>query len=185
MHRLLHSIWFPVVHRALTRELAPRVGETVLDVGCGTGELVRRLAGSSAHVVGVDPDARSIAVARARGKRSSIEYRLAAAERLPLQDGSVDAVVSSVSAHHWEDRETGFAELARVLRPGGRMVFAELRPAGRVRRALDRRPAHRDLPSASEWLRLMTSAGFENPRVVAVGWQRYLALVIRADRRPS
>jgi len=185
LHRLLHSIWFPVVHRALARELAPRIGETVLDVGCGTGELARRLARSGAHVVGVDPDERSVAVARAWGKPSTIEYHLAAAERLPLQDGSVDAVVSSVSAHHWEDREKGFAELARVLRPGGRIVFAELRPAGSVRRALDRRHAHRDLPSASEWRRLMASAGFENARVVAVGWRRYFALFIRAEQRPS
>ena len=95
------------------------------------------------------------------------------------------AVVSSVSAHHWEDREKGFAELARVLRPGGRMVLAELRPARGVRRALDRRPAHHDMPDAAEWLRLMAGTGFENARVVDVGWRRWLALFMRAERRAS
>jgi ubiquinone/menaquinone biosynthesis C-methylase UbiE len=136
-------------------------------------------------VVGVDPDERSIAAARASSEGSGIEYHRASAERLPLQDGSVDAVVSSVSAHHWENRVKGFAELARVLRPGGRMVFAELRPAGGVRRALDRRAAHRDLPGAAEWLRLLAGAGLDNARVVDLGWRSRLALFVRAERRPS
>jgi ubiquinone/menaquinone biosynthesis C-methylase UbiE len=136
-------------------------------------------------VVGVDPDERSIAAAKVGSEGSAVEFHTAAAEKLPLPNGSVDAVVSSVSAHHWEDREKGFAELARVLRPGGRMVLAELRPARGVRRALDRRPAHHDMPDAAEWLRLMAGAGFENPRLVDVGWRRWLALFVRAERRAS
>ncbi|MGA9115004.1 MAG: methyltransferase domain-containing protein [Candidatus Dormiibacterota bacterium] len=183
LHRLLHRVWFPLVHGALAREASPRPGETVLDVGCGTGELARRLARSGAHVVGVDPDERSIATAGAGGESPAIEFHCVAVEGLPLRDGSVDAVVSSVSAHHWEDREKGFAELARVLRPGGRMVLAELRPAPGVRRALDRGTAHRDLPDASEWLRLLAEAGFDNVRVVDVGWRGRLALFMRAERR--
>jgi len=181
VHRLLHGLWFPVVHRALAKQLMLHPGETVVDVGCGTGELARRLAASGAQVIGVDPDERSIAIARAGSSASRIAFHLASAESLPLPDGTADAVVSSVSAHHWTDRERGFAEIARVLRPRGRVVLAEMTPPGGLRRALRGHRAHREAPGAGEWLKLLEGAGLTNARVAGVGWRRALALFVRAE----
>lgn len=118
---------------ALAR-IAP--GEAVLDVGCGTGDLTRRAAraaGASGKVIGIDPSAEMIEVARRKAAEAALEldYRLGAVEALALPDGTLDVVLSTLMMHHLPEelKRAGLAEIRRVLRPGGRLVIVDiLRP---------------------------------------------------------
>jgi ubiquinone/menaquinone biosynthesis C-methylase UbiE len=98
----------------------------VLDVGCGTGALLRRLAARlpDAELAGVDPAPRMLAESRKR--LDGVRLERAAAERLPFADASFDLVVSAMSFDHWAEQKLGLAECARVLRPGGSLVLADL-----------------------------------------------------------
>lgn len=124
------------VFRRLARLAAPEPGCTVLDVGCGTGALtwpVAELVGRGGHVVGIDPAAAMLDHARSanrRGRGAWPDFREGRAEALDLPDGSVDLVVSSLAFHHLPDQASAAAEIARVLRPGGRVMIAEFAPFG-------------------------------------------------------
>jgi GrpB-like predicted nucleotidyltransferase (UPF0157 family)/SAM-dependent methyltransferase len=88
----------------------------VLDAGCGTGEFTELIA--APEVVAVDSSAAAVAAARARG----LDARVADIQRLPFADAEFDVVTCNWVLYHLPDRERGLAELARVLRPGGRFV---------------------------------------------------------------
>ncbi|TDE42856.1 class I SAM-dependent methyltransferase [Nonomuraea mesophila] len=110
-------------------------GDRVLDVGCGTGYLTRRLAplvAPGGRVVGVDPAPRMIAYARHRSPANCV-YLVGEGQSLDIPGGPFDVVVSSLAVHHIppEARETAVREMFRVLRPGGRLLIAELRPPRR------------------------------------------------------
>ena len=100
-------------------ELAGR--RRVLDVGCGDGQIARRLAAAGATVVGVDPTWNQLRVAVERG--SGPAYARAGAARLPCADESFDATVACLVFEHIDDLDGAIAEVARVLRPGGRFSF--------------------------------------------------------------
>jgi SAM-dependent methyltransferase len=90
--------------------------KTVLDLGAGTGKLTRVLADAGHQVIAVEPSApmrEALAVAQ-----PGTRVLDGSAESIPLDDGSVDAVVVG-QAYHWFDPETANPEMARVLRPGG------------------------------------------------------------------
>lgn len=95
--------------------------DRVLDVGCGDGQISRALAARGSSVVGIDPTARNLEVAAERG--GGPEYRLATADRLPFGDAEFDAVVACLVFEHIDDLDEAIAEVARVLRPGGRFSF--------------------------------------------------------------
>lgn len=187
LHRMLHPAWFRPVHGVMARAVAAGPGERVIDVGAGIGNLSRRLARSGATVVCMEPDAASLTRARACGRLAgagTVEFLEAAAEHIPLADASVDAAVASVTAHHWADRGAGFAELARIIRPGGQLVMAELRPAGPLLRTLRRvvGSKHVDMPSAATWQAMLLAAGFSDVHPVRGGWQTRLAVFLHATR---
>ncbi len=98
--------------------LIPRGARQVLDLGAGTGKLTTRLVERGLEVVAVDPIPDMLEVLRA----SLPETRalLGTAEEIPLEDNSVDAVLVA-QAWHWVDPERAIPEVARVLRPGGRL----------------------------------------------------------------
>jgi SAM-dependent methyltransferase len=89
----------------------------VLDVGCGEGQVARRLAARGAEVVGIDPTAGQIDVAVARAGGPT--YLRGNAGMLPLRDSVFDAVVMCLVIEHIEDHATAISEMARVLEPGG------------------------------------------------------------------
>jgi SAM-dependent methyltransferase len=100
-------------------------GDRVLDVACGTGILARHVAarvGTEGSVVGLDINPVMLEVARR--KAAGIEWRQAPAEALPFVDGSFDAVVSQFGLMFFEDRQAAIREMARVLRPRGRLAVA-------------------------------------------------------------
>jgi SAM-dependent methyltransferase len=100
-------------------------GAHVLDIGCGPGHLLERLAHRGLVVTGIDLDPAMAERAAARlGGRA--EVRVADVAALPFPDGTFDLVVSTLSLHHWAAPPAGLAELARVLRPGGRAVIWDL-----------------------------------------------------------
>ena len=120
---------FDPVHQAVLDFAAPLPAPvSVLDVGCGTGRLLRALARRWPHaqLLGVDPAQGMVEVARALTPGATIQRGLA--ESLPLPDASVDLVVSTLSFHHWGDQKMGAREIARVLRPGGHFLLADFAP---------------------------------------------------------
>ncbi|GAA4734278.1 hypothetical protein GCM10023216_28650 [Isoptericola chiayiensis] len=107
-------------------------GQNVLDVGCGTGNLSREVlrAVPDAVVTGLDPDGDALRrAARKLRRRPRTEVTLVRgfAHRLPVDDASQDHVISSLALHHVPraEKERLAAEIARVLRPGGRATIAD------------------------------------------------------------
>src|SRR6516165_6902440 len=185
LHKLLHPVWFGPVHAAVIRELRPGPGDRVLDVGAGTGVLAERISATGATVVCIDPDVASLAAAQKRLAGRGAEFVAAPAERIPLPDASADSAVVSMSAHHWQDRDGGFGEIARVLRPGGRLVLAEFRPTGPVRSVIRWLGGgkHGDAPDAATWTGSLARAGFADARVVTGGRASPLALIIQGRKK--
>ena len=96
--------------------------ERVLDIGTGEGQVARLAArGGSSFVVGLDPTWAQVEVARARGGGPS--YLRAGAAELPFASDSFDAAVACLVFEHIEAVDSAIAEVARVLRPGGRFCF--------------------------------------------------------------
>ena len=111
-------------------ELAP--GGAALDVCCGTGDLALELAsrvGAEGTVVGCDFSERMLDLARGKASRrdaSNVRFEWADALDLPYPDGSFDAATVGFGARNLADLDRGLRELARVVRPGGRLVILEI-----------------------------------------------------------
>jgi len=115
---------------ALDAALPPRIGR-LLDIGCGTGGLLERLAGRIEEGLGVDASRDMLALARTRlAERglSHVSVRQADMYRLPIADAAFDAVTLQMVLHYAEDPAVALAEAARVLKPGGVMVIVDLAP---------------------------------------------------------
>jgi SAM-dependent methyltransferase len=117
----LFQQWGPIVADSARIGL----GESVLDVACGTGVLACAAldrVGPQGTVAGLDPNTDMLSVARRKSPR--IEWREGRAESLPFPDGSFDAVVSQFGFMFFDDRPAALREMMRVLRPDGRMAVA-------------------------------------------------------------
>jgi RimJ/RimL family protein N-acetyltransferase len=93
----------------------------VLDVGCGEGQVARRVAALGADVVGLDPTVAQLSLAIARG--GGVTYVRGGADALPCRTGAFDAVVVCLVIEHIEQYAKVLAEIARVLAPGGRFLL--------------------------------------------------------------
>jgi len=124
--RMHHEIATRTADRALTSAQAPR---RVLDVGCGTGLLLRLLADrlpEAEALVGIDAAAGMIAVAKSMARDSRLSFSDGVAESLPYPDDSFDLLVSTTSFDHWQDQGAGLRQCARVLAPNGHFVLTDL-----------------------------------------------------------
>lgn len=110
------------------------VSGTVLEIGPGAGANLRHLAGKEIRWLGIEPNPYMVRHLRAEGARVGISTDVvsAAAERLPLDDVSVDFVISTLVLCSVVDQAEALREIYRVLKPGGRLVFVEhvAAPAG-------------------------------------------------------
>ena len=171
--RLHHDIADRATDLALASSPRPA---RVLDVGCGTGYLLRRLAGrvpQALELAGLDAAPGMIERARAMAADSRMRFATGTAEELPYPEQMFDLVVSTTSFDHWADQRAGLAECARMLVPGGHLVLIDqfsawLAPTllgGRRSKARTKRRA----------ARLLAQAGFSSPQ-----WHDLYAVIIRA-----
>lgn len=136
LHKYAAAIWFLGQRRRVYDRLialsGAQSGESVLDVGCGTGYLIQRaghVVGPTGRVVGIDPAESAIAYARSVSPLNC-DFHVAGGEAIPEPDASFDVVVSSLAVHHIspQERPVAMGEMYRVLRAGGRLLIADFRP---------------------------------------------------------
>jgi SAM-dependent methyltransferase len=128
----IHAAWWQEhftdgVDPEYEEQILPLVAEhlagagRVLDVGCGEGQLSRRVAAGGSQVIGIDLTLHQVVEARARG--GGVEYARSAAEHLPFPAAAFDALVICLSLEHMEPFEPAVEEVGRVLAPGGTFLL--------------------------------------------------------------
>ncbi|MER6297967.1 methyltransferase domain-containing protein [Kitasatospora sp. NPDC001539] len=158
----------PGYPHALIGSAVPREARRVLDLGAGTGQLTRLLVDAGLDVVAVEPDEDMRALLAAYAPRAAV--RAGTAERIPLPDGSVDAVVVA-HAWHWFDQAAALSEIARVLTPGGTLALVwnvrdESQPWTAELGALMRRSTRRRIDTAP-----VVPAPFGAPERLEIRWE--------------
>jgi demethylmenaquinone methyltransferase/2-methoxy-6-polyprenyl-1,4-benzoquinol methylase/phosphoethanolamine N-methyltransferase len=134
----------------MTIELAQvKPGDKVLDVGCGSGRLTiltKTYCGPSGEVHGLDAASEMIALARRKAAKTAvdIDFQVGLAEAIPFPDHYFDVVMSRLAIHHLPGdlKRTAFAEMYRVLKPGGRVLVVDFEP-----------PTHPVIRLLMTWLR--------------------------------
>ena len=125
MQRLFFGPVHSVMLALLLKEGPKAAPRCIIDVGCGTGRLLRAASACwpEAEFIGVDPAEQMLS--EAGRLNPNLIFKSAPAESLPFPDQTADIVVSSLSFHHWADQNKGVQEIARVLRPGGFFCLAD------------------------------------------------------------
>lgn len=151
-------------------------GQTVLDLGSGAGNdafVARAIVGEAGHVIGVDMTEAMIAKARANAEKrgfTNVEFRLGEIEALPVEADTVDVVVSNCVLNLVPDKRQAFAEIFRVLRPGGHFSISDIVSEGEV--PADIRASLAAYAACiggavdkADYLGLITATGFTNVRI--------------------
>jgi ubiquinone/menaquinone biosynthesis C-methylase UbiE len=191
--RLLPRMWTSAVNREVVSLLAPAEGECVVDLGAGVGAATVEAARSGATIVAVDPMPYMRRILRLRRawqrRRTAIRVVEGAAESIPLEDGSVDALWTVNTIHHWTERDRASRELARVMKRGGRVLLVDEDmedPAHpehrRSRRAHARHDHGFDEVDPEQIAAALTRAGFAEARGSRTTIAGRPAKVIRATR---
>ena len=167
-------------------------GDQVLDVGCGTGTLALEAqlrVGSASRVIGIDPGEEQIARAQVKAaqRHAPVAFQVGLIEQLAFPDHTFDAVLSTLMMHHLPAKlkQQGLAEIARVLKPGGRLVIADF--TRRQERAGLAARFHAGGSGLEELIALVSGAGFSQVDVEEMPPPRFSAFpgagFIRAYKR--
>lgn len=122
-------------------------GETVLDLGSGAGFdafLAAGRIGPSGKVIGVDMTREMVQKARANAEKlniGNVDFRMGEIEKLPVEDGSVDVVISNCVINLSPDKSAVFGEIYRSLRPGGRIIISDVLRSGAIPEEIRNNPA--------------------------------------------
>jgi ubiquinone/menaquinone biosynthesis C-methylase UbiE len=165
---LLQRLIFEPVQRTVLDLAAAEVPQpqAILDVGCGTGRLLRSAAERfpAARLDGVDAAEGMVAQAKASVPAGiPMTIQMATAERLPFPEREFDLVFSTMTFHHWPDQKDAIGEVSRVMTPGGRWLLADFIPSG-VLRYIRRLLRLKHFPERDQLDAMLASAGL---RVVA------------------
>ena len=152
-------------------------GETVLDLGAGAGIdafVARRLVGEEGQVYGVDITPDMVVKARANAEKlgyRNVEFRLGEIERLPFERGSIDLVISNCVLNLVPDKARAFAEVFRVLRPGGRFCVSDIVASAPLPEGIRQAAALyvgcvAGTEPEADYLAIIDAAGFSDVRIV-------------------
>ena len=167
--------------RHLVELLDPAPSDKVLDLGCGTGILCRMIAdrldsAAGGFCVGIDAAGKMVQVARQKRSGPTCQFKAMAAEKLEFEDQFFDAVVSSLFFHHvpLDLKEQALAEAHRVLKPGGKLVIADMHTPTTIMGAVVSHVSRWFFlqPQIGENIRgvlpgLIEAAGFDQPQITA------------------
>ncbi len=167
-------------------------GDSVLDVGCGTGSLTlaaQSHAGPRAKVYGIDASPEMIEAAREKASRSGLPvvFDLGLMERIAFPEATFDVVISRLAIHHLPDdlKLRAFAEILRVLKPGGHLLIADFMPPANpvLRHLMSALVGHR-MMQTDVWSLppMLASAGFVD---VTSGPTRSAFLAFVSGRKPT
>jgi len=166
-----------------------RLGERVLDVGCGPGTvtlLAKERAGSG-EVFGIDasPEMIERATDKAAKAGADVTFQTAVIEELPFPDGSFDLAISSFMLHHLPEdvRQAGISEVARVLKPGGRLLAVDLTGKGSLAWRVMSLFGHKLPDSYAEHLSDMMRVAGLAPQIQTSEWRSYLFISAGKEAR--
>jgi ubiquinone/menaquinone biosynthesis C-methylase UbiE len=125
---------FKLIRRSFVKKLKKyAVKEAITDIGCGPGYLLQVIGKEMPEnilvgvVISEEMVKRAKANLTAMGYGERIEFKQGSADHLPFGDGTQDFIVSTLSLHHWDEPQSAFKEIYRVLKPGGQMLIYDLR----------------------------------------------------------
>jgi demethylmenaquinone methyltransferase/2-methoxy-6-polyprenyl-1,4-benzoquinol methylase len=154
--------------------IAPRPGHRILDLATGTGDVALMLAGlhPEVTVVGLDPSGGMLDVARGKARRlgvhGQVELVQGDAERLPFEDDAFDGCMMAFGIRNVPDRPAALREMARVVRPGGRVAILELsEPRSGLLGPLARFHVHRVVPAVGAALSGAREYGYLQASIAA------------------
>jgi len=127
-YRQFFSPFFLLNNRKVVKILNPKMGSSLLDVGCGWGILLEQMSllERNLHLFGVDISPQMVAVAQSKcSKNKGAEIKEGSADNLPYKDNSFDSITCLLSFHHHPDSLRSLKEMFRVIKPGGRLYLQD------------------------------------------------------------